>query len=83
MTTQPVKEKYKPFRYELPPEIAHEEKLQKAKQDTATAMKELDEANSASGFAKTAGKKAVEMIAPSETGLGETVGSIINTQWVS
>lgn len=54
--------------------------LQKLQQEATIAQKEAKKANSVGGFLGNFGKSFVENIAPSEVGLGKTIGKVVGNQ---
>lgn len=81
MTRAEYEAKYnKPFTYDVPTEVVQKPSLQKLQSEADAAQAESKKANSFLGMAKNFGKAFVENIAPSEVGLGKTIGKLVGNQ---
>ena len=65
----------KPFKYDVQETpVTREEKIKQYQSEAEASAKEAKKANSFGGFMKNFGSSLVENLAPSETGLGKTMG---------
>jgi hypothetical protein len=70
-----------PVKYDVPESAsARKNKVAGYKQEEVAAKTESKKANSATGFLKNFSKALIENIAPSEVGLGKTIGKVFGNQ---